>query len=181
VVWEKPSWCWEKNNTAMKKLFFLFTLQLMLSFTSTYSQSYNQEKVALTNFIIRMYKTQPFTGVKVFLDYENKYLISLVKLSPRNYSSENDMNRVAEVKAKSLVNQFINGSYITSESIITTTETTSRKNSTAVEDVIETITESSMGYVNALEHISTFTDENEPDKKVFIYLRELEKINKKKK
>ncbi|MEI8111337.1 MAG: hypothetical protein WCH59_10135 [Chitinophagia bacterium] len=165
----------------MKKIVFLFTIQLLLCLTDTFCQSFNQEKVALTNFIIRMYKTEPFTGVKVFLDYENKYLISLVKLSPKNYNSESDMNRVAEVKAKSLVNQFINGSYITSESIITTTETTSRKNSAAVEDVIETITESSMGYVNALEHISTFTDEKEPDKKVFIYLRELEKIKKKKK
>ena len=164
----------------MKKMFFLFSLQLLLSFTNSYSQSYNQEKVALSNFIIRMYKTEPFTGVKVFLDYENKYLISLVKLSPGNYNSENDMNRVAEVKAKALVNQFINGSYITSENIITTTESTSKKNSAAVQDVMETITESSMGYVNALEHISTFTDEKEPDKKVFIYLRELEKIKKKK-
>ncbi|MBU3743617.1 MAG: hypothetical protein FGM61_03590 [Sediminibacterium sp.] len=164
----------------MKKIFFLITLQLLVSVTNTYCQSFNQEKVALTNFIIRMYKTEPFTGVKVFLDYENKYLISLVKLSSGSYSSENDMNRVAEVKAKAQVNQFINGSYITSESIITTTATTSRKNSAAVQDVMETITESSMGYVNALELISTFTDENEPDKKVFIYLRELEKIKKKK-
>lgn len=164
----------------MKKMFFLCTLLLIGALTSAYCQSYNQEKVALTNFIIRMYKNEPFTGVKVFLDYENKYLISLVKLSPGNYSSENDMTRVAEVKAKALVNQFINGSYITSENIITTTETTSRKNSAAVQDVMETITESSMGYVNALEHISTFTDEKEPDKKVFIYLRELEKIKKKK-
>lgn len=155
-------------------------MQLLVFLTSTNCQSYNQEKVALTNFIIRMYKAAPFTGVKVFLDYENKYLISLIKLSPGNYKSENDMNRVAEVKAKALVNQFINGSYITAESIITTTETTSRKNSAAVQDVMETITESSMGYVNALEHIATFTDENEPDKKVFIYLRELEKIKKKK-
>lgn len=164
----------------MKKMFFLCTLLLIGSLTSAYCQSYNQEKVALTNFIIRMYKNEPFTGVKVFLDYENKYLISLVKLSPGSYHSENDMTRVAEVKAKALVNQFINGSYITAESIITTTETTSRKNSAAVQDVMETITESSMGYVNALEHISTFTDEKEPDKKVFIYLRELEKIKKKK-
>lgn len=164
----------------MKKILFFCTLLLIGTLTSAYCQSYNQEKVALTNFIIRMYKNEPFTGVKVFLDYENKYLISLVKLSPGNYSSENDMTRVAEVKAKAQVNQFINGSYITAESIITTTETTSRKNSAAVQDVMETITESSMGYVNALEHISTFTDEKEPDKKVFIYLRELEKIKKKK-
>jgi hypothetical protein len=42
------------------------------------------------------------------------------------------------------------------------------------------IKESSIGYVDALELISMFTDENETDKKVFIYLRELEKIKKKK-
>jgi hypothetical protein len=108
----------------MKKI--ILVLMIVGSFrTSTFSQSYNAEKTALSNFIVRMYKSEPFTGVKVFLDYENKYLISLVKLSASSNSSESAMNRVAEVKAKAQVNQFLNGSYISVESIVTTTATTS--------------------------------------------------------
>ncbi|MEI6583184.1 MAG: hypothetical protein WCO43_06290 [Chitinophagia bacterium] len=163
----------------MKKI-VLILITTCSFYMSAFSQSYNAEKIALSNFIARMYKSEPFTGVKVFLDYENKYLISLVKLSPGNYSSESAMNRVAEVKAKAQVNQFLNGSYISVESIVTTTATTSKKNGSSVSEISEVIKESSIGYVDALELISMFTDENEPDKKVFIYLREVEKIKKKK-
>jgi hypothetical protein len=151
-----------------------------LIFYSAKSQSFNQEKTSLTNFIIRMYKSEPFTGVKVFLDYDNKYLVSIVKLNSSTYNNENTMNRVAEVKAKAQVNQFMNGSYISLESIVTTTATTSKKNSNTITEVSEVIKESSVGYVDNLEHVSTFSDEKEADYKVFVYLRELEKIKKKK-
>jgi len=163
----------------MKKIVLILIMACSFH-VNTFSQSYNAEKTALSNFITRMYKSEPYTGVKVFLDYENKYLISLVKLNAGNYSSESAMNRVAEVKAKAQVNQFLNGSYISVESIVTTTATTSKKNGSSVSEISEVIKESSIGYVDALELISTFADENEPDKKVFIYLRELEKIKKKK-
>lgn len=147
---------------------------------SAKSQSFNQEKTSLTNFIIRMYKSEPFTGVKVFLDYDNKYLVSIVKLNSASYNNENTMNRVAEVKAKAQVNQFMNGSYISLESIVTTTATTSKKNSNSITEVSEVIKESSIGYVDKVEHVATFSDEKEADYKVFVYLRELEKIKKKK-
>lgn len=97
----------------MKKYIYLLTI-LILSFSNLFSQSYNSEKIALTNFITRMYNSQPWSGVRVFLDYENKYLISLVELNPANYKSENEIVRVAEIKSRSQVNQFLNGSYITS-------------------------------------------------------------------
>ena len=97
----------------------LLVILSCLLFGAAKSQSFNQEKTALTNFIIRMYKSEPFTGVKIFLDYENKYLVSIVKLNSSSYNNENTLNRVAEVKAKAQVNQFMNGSYITLESIVT--------------------------------------------------------------
>lgn len=43
------------------------------------AQSYNQEKTALTNFLVRMYESAPFDGVKAVEDYENAYLMSVVK------------------------------------------------------------------------------------------------------
>ena len=149
-------------------------------FDSSIGQSFNQEKTALTNFIIRMYKSEPFTGVKIFLDYENKYLVSIVKLNSSSYNNENTLNRVAEVKAKAQVNQFINGSYISLESVVTTTSTVSKNNSNTVSELNEVIKESSIGYVDNIEHVSTFSDEIDTNYKVFIYLRELGKIKKKK-
>jgi len=126
-----------------------------------------------------MYNSQPWSGVKVFLDYENKYLISMIELNPANYKTENEMVRVAEIKSRSQVNQFLNGSYITSETIIPTTEKVSKKNPSSIEDVREIIKETSIGYVNSMELISAFISEDEPAKKVFIYLKLLEKLNKK--
>lgn len=158
----------------------LLVIMSCLLFGAAKSQSFNQEKTALTNFIIRMYKSEPFTGVKIFLDYENKYLVSIVKLNGSSINNENTLNRVAEVKAKAQVNQFMNGSYITLESIVTTTSTVSKNNSTNMSELTEIIKESSIGYVDNIEHVSTFSDEIDTNYKVFIYLRELGKIKKKK-
>jgi hypothetical protein len=159
----------------MKKLFLLISLLLLIK-PPTFSQSFNSEKIALTNFITRMYNNQPWIGVKIFLDYENKYLISLVELNASNYKSENNMVRVAEIKSRSQVSQFLNGSYITSETIIPTTEKLSKNNSGSVEDVTEVIKETSMGYVSSMELISTFNSELDSNMKVFIYLKLLEKL-----
>lgn len=157
----------------MKKI--IITSCIFLIFCSPlFSQSFNQDKIALTNFISRMYNNQPWIGVKVFLDYENKYLISLVELNHSKYNTENEIVRVAEIKSRSQVNQFLNGSYITSETIIPTTEKVSKKNSSSVEDVKEIIKETSIGYVSSMELVSTFISEADTNKKVFIYLKLLE-------
>jgi hypothetical protein len=160
----------------MKKYVYLLTL-LILSFSKLYSQSYNSEKIALTNFITRTYNSQPWSGVRVFLDYENKYLISLVELNPANYNSENSMIRVAEIKSRSQANQFLNGSYITSETIVLTSDSISNKNLSSLEDIKEVIKETSIGYISTLELISTFISEANVNRKVFIYLKLLEKLN----
>lgn len=161
----------------MKKIVISTSIVLLIS-SQLFSQSFNQDKIALTNFITRMYKNQPWSGVKVFLDYENKYLISLVELNTANYKAENNMARVAEIKSRSQVNQFLNGSYITSETIIPTTDNTSKKNSSSVEDVTEVIKETSLGYVSSMEIINTFISEADSNKKVFVYLKLLEKLKK---
>jgi hypothetical protein len=91
------------------------------------------------------------------------------------------IDRVAEVKARAQVNQFMNGSYISTSSVITIpAEDGKKKSQPPVEDINEIIKENSIGYVDAVEQIACFTDEQETDKKVFIFLRELEKTNKKK-
>lgn len=147
-----------------KKSFSIFTL--MLVSLCIYAQGYNAEKTALTNFLVRMYKSAPFEGVRVVEDYDNHYLLSVLSLDPKKYDSESVMNRVAGVKAMSQASRFFNGSRITDSLIIRTTEQADGQTST---EIIEQINENSIGYVNALEQLTNFRDES--GNRVFIYYK----------
>lgn len=136
--------------------------------TAFYSQSFNADKTALTNFLIRMYKHAPF-DVKVVNDYNDNYLVSAVVLDPAKYGgNESTMLRVASVKAMSQASRYFNGSQISMDLIITTTE---QSNGEVNTEVIEKIKENSIGYVNQLEHLSNFTIED--GKQVFLYVKQI--------
>jgi hypothetical protein len=137
--------------------------------TSVFSQSYNTEKTALSNFLIRMYKNAPY-DVKIVEDYDNNYLVSAVMLDPAKYGgNENAMLRVASVKAMSQASRYFNGSSITADLVITTKEDAQGNANT---EIVEKIRENSIGYVKQLEHLSNFT--NDEGKQVFIYLKQVE-------
>ena len=136
--------------------------------TAFYSQSFNADKTALTNYLIRMYKHAPF-DVKVVNDYNDNYLVSAVVLDPAKYGgNESTMLRVASVKAMSQASRYFNGSQISMDLIITTTE---QSNGEVNTEVIEKIKENSIGYVNQLEHLSNFTIED--GKQVFLYVKQI--------
>jgi hypothetical protein len=136
--------------------------------TAFYSQSFNADKTALTNFLIRMYKHAPF-DVKVVNDYNDNYLVSAVVLDPTKYGgNESTMLRVASVKAMSQASRYFNGSQISMDLIITTTEQSDGEVNT---EVIEKIKENSIGYVNQLEHLSNF--DNDEGKQVFLYVKQI--------
>ena len=137
--------------------------------TQLFSQGYNQERVSLTNFLIRMYENAPFEGVRVVDDYEHKYLISVLSLETAKYENESQMNRVASVKAMSQANRFFNGSRITSDLVIRTT--TAQSNGETDTELIEIINEHSFGYVQSLEQLTNFSDENA--RTIFIYCTEI--------
>lgn len=80
------------------------------------------------------------------------------------------MNRVAGVKAMSQASRFFNGSNITSDLIIRTSE---KSDGTSDTEMIEEIKENSVGYVKALELLTSFDDPN--GKRVFIYITETKK------
>jgi hypothetical protein len=160
----------------MKKILLLNGLVFLFSI-SVFSQSFNQDKIALANFIEREYISQPWAGVKIFRDYENKYLISLVKLNPTLYKTENEMVRVAEVKSRSQANQFLNDPYITSETIIIT-ENKSKENSGTAQLIEDAIRDRAIGFTNSMELISTFISETDSNQKVFIYMKTLDKLKK---
>lgn len=146
------------------KLIFFF----LFSSLTIFSQSYNSEKIEMTNFLTRMYESKPFEGVKLFTDYENSYLLSVLTLDKSKYTNESVMFRVAGVKATAQVSRFFNGSQITSDLIITTKET---KDGNVETSMIERINENSYGWTEAIELLTNFTDE---DREVFIYYAKVE-------
>ncbi len=149
--------------------FIIFSMICELSF----SQSFNDEKVSLTNFVKRMYSSKPFEGVKIVDDYDHQYLVSVISLEKAKYTSEATMNRLAQVKAQSQANTFLNGSTISMDMVISTKETkdSSNKTSTIVETV-EQIKQNSMGFSQGLELLTNF-DNSDALRMVFIYAREV--------
>lgn len=142
----------------------IVTMLLLFSSIASFAQGYNAEKTSLTNFLIRMYENAPFEGVRAVDDYEQQYLISVLTLEKAKYPSESAMFRVAGVKAMSQASRFFNGSSITSDLIIRTSEKSDGSGDT---EMIETINEKSVGFVRALELLTNF--EMDDGRIVFIY------------
>ena len=156
----------------MKKI--LYTL--LITFSSLgYSQSINDDKTSVTNFIKRMYNSAPFEGVKVIDDYDHQYFISVLSLEKGKYPNEAMMNRVAQVKGQSQANIFFNGSTISSDLVIKTTESKSTdKPATSAVETIESIKENAMGFVKSMELLTNF-DNPDGKRMVFIFYKEMTK------
>lgn len=136
-----------------------------------FSQSYNQAQRALESFLVRMYKSAPFEGVKVVADYENSYLLSVVLVKKSAKSTESTMNRVAQLKSSRQVSQYLNGIISTeSETIIRTTENVKEEKS--IEEVTDIIKEKSIGFTKAMEVLTTF-DANE-NERCYMFYRKIE-------
>lgn len=152
---------------------------ILLSFlaNNSYCQGYNDEKTSLSNFIKRMYNSAPFEGVKVIEDYDHNYFISVISLEKAKYPSSSTMNRVAQVKAQQQANTFFNGSTISSDLVIKTTETKDSTSTKSTVETIESIRENSVGFVQGMELLTNFdTDENK--RMMFIYYREMKEEEK---
>lgn len=142
---------------------------ILLSVIGVSAQSYNSDKVAFTNFLVRMYNNEPFEGVRVVDDYDNAYLISVLALDKAKYKTESVLNRVASVKAMAQASRYFNGSNITQDMIIRTSEKSDGSSDT---EIIENIRENSVGYVKALEQLTNFTRED--GMQVFIFIKQLD-------
>ncbi len=148
------------------------TILFFVIVTQSFSQSFNDDKVSLTNFIKRMYTTKPFEGVKVIDDYDHQYFISVLSLEKAKYPNEAIMNRVAQVKGQSQANIFFNGSTISSDLVIKTSETKSTDNPNTTVETIESIKENSLGFVKSMELLTNF-DNADGKRIVFIYFKEI--------
>lgn len=147
----------------------VFVLLLMMVSLCTYAQGYSNDKVAFTDFLVRMYNNAPFDGVRVVNDYDNAYLISVLAIDKSKYkNNESVINRVASVKAMAQASRYINGANIMQDMIIHTTE---KSDGTSDAEIIESVHENSVGYVRALEQLTNFTRSD--GKLVFIFATKL--------
>jgi hypothetical protein len=158
----------------MKKILLFLILALAVDVNA---QSFNEDKTSFSNFIKRMYTATPFEGVKIVDDYDHQYLVSIISLDKGKYSDPSIMNRVAQVKAQSQANTFLNGASIRMDMIIKTTEKTSKDSISAVVETIEQIKQNSVGFTQGLELLTNF-DNADNKRMVFVYMRELIKEKK---
>ena len=153
----------------MKKVIWIFATALALS-TDVFAQSFDQERTALKNFLVRMYKAEPFEGVKVVADYENNYLLSVVLIA-NNGQPETAMNRIAQVKSQRQTSQYLGGVIKTeSETIIRTTENI--KEEKTIEEITDIIKENSVGFTKAMEVLVVLDTPN--NQKCYMFYRKVE-------
>jgi len=154
----------------MKKIILLLFIGCAFS---SYGQGFNDDKTAFSNFLKRMYNSSPFEGVKLVEDYDNEYIISVLSLE-KGTKSFSILSRVAQVKAQRQVSTFFNGSTVTAEFIIKTTE--EKADSSEVKTTVETIEkikENSVGFVKGLELLTNF-DIDEGERMLFMYIKKIE-------
>ena len=124
-----------------------------------------------------MYTATPFEGVKIVDDYDHQYLISVISLEKAKYNDPSVMNRIAQVKAQSQANTFLNGAVISMDMVIKTTEKTAKDSTNTIVETIESIKQNSTGFTQGLELLTNF-DNADSKRLVFIYMREIIKEKK---
>lgn len=123
----------------------------------------------LGDFMFGILKSKPFDGARIVSAPKNKYIISAITLDNSKYASTEMRDKAGHMKAKQFVNTMINGSTITSETIIRTDETDKETEITNT----EIVKEQAMGFINGLELLTI--KEIIPNKTTYIYYSKLNK------
>lgn len=155
----------------MNRKFHIIYLVFFLTALCANAQSFDEDRIVLSNFIERLYNNAPFEGCRILDDYDNSYLLSVVVLDPTKYKVSSAMNRVAQVKSQRNAGEFFNGTQSYSELTIKTPkgEKTASKNDMV--ETIEVIKVNSTGFVQQMQLLTTFEDKNHLT--VFIFYKEL--------
>ena len=103
------------------KLHLLNILFLFVAINSN-AQSFDEDRIVLSQFIERLYNNAPFEGCRIIDDYDNSYLLSVVALDASNYKTSSALNRVAQVKSQRNAGEFFNGTQSISEFVVKTTK-----------------------------------------------------------
>ena len=145
-------------------------IALLLFSSSIYSQDIGGNKVGVGNFVRRMYNSQPFEGVKILQTQEGvDYMISVVALKNDSSKTESIKSRIASIKAKAFVSQYLNGSNISNEVIVVTTEQRNKDSTITKSELKETLKETSIGFIEGgMELIINF-ESNDSKNIIYIY------------
>lgn len=150
--------------------YFCFII-CVFSAASLNAQSFNQERIALENFLVRMYSNGPFEGVKLVSDYNKTYLLSVVII--KEGSAEATNNRIAQIKSQRQVSQYIGGlTTIDSETIIRTTEDS--QNHLSCEEITDIIKEHSTGFTKGMEVLTTFKVKD--NNQCYMFYRDIDEL-----
>ena len=148
---------------------------LLYGNVTLYAQDFGGSKVGISNFARRMYNAQAFNGAKILQTEDGQdYMISVVELKKDPAKPESIMSRIASVKAKAYASQYINGSNVSSEVVIVTTEEKTKDSVITKIEMQESLKESSTGFADGMELLTNF-DSNDGKQAVYIYYREVKK------
>jgi hypothetical protein len=154
----------------MKKALVAFLSSMLLN-VEIRSQDFGGDKVGIGNFARRMYNVQPFNGVKLLQTQDGQdYMISVVELKKDPSKSESIQSRIASVKAKAYASQYINGSNISTDVYVITTEEKTKDSVIAKTTLQEILKESSMGFVDGMELLTKF-DSSDNIHLVYVYYK----------
>ena len=157
----------------VKGLHKISLVLLLFNAVCGYSQSYDQERIQLSNFIERMYRNAPFDGCRIVDDYDNSYLLSVVTLDRSKFKTTQIMNRVADVKSQRNAGEFFNGTQSYTEMTIKTPK--GEEHESDMTEVYELIKVHSIGHVKQMQLLTSF--EYEAGMQVFVYYKKVEKRN----
>lgn len=144
---------------------------LLCSFTvMVFAQSFDQERIALSKFIERMFNNTPFEGCRIVDDYDNSYLLSVVELDKSKYKTSSVMNRVAQVKSQRNAGEFFNGTQSYSEITIRTPKS-EEKGGKEMAETYEIIRTNSTGFVQQMALLTQF--ESKDGTAVFVYYKKV--------
>lgn len=144
----------------------LLSIVATLISVASFAQSYNSDLNDLGQYVQRMYMNEPFEGARIVENIDKCYLICIVTETPT--SNDYATNRKAEVKGLSYANEFLNGAHVSQNTVMYTKENSKGYSYSEIEDFIES---RSMGYVQTMQVISTFT--NDKGKKVYVFCKQL--------
>ena len=126
-------------------------------------------QLKLEDFIKSKYSSTSFEGVKIVSLGEAQFLVSMAVTSDANHKTTSTLNRVAMIKARRETLKFINGSSITSETILETSETVSDRSVNYYESFFDRIKENSAGWVQGMSVLTSWYSNNGKDYVLAIY------------
>lgn len=130
----------------------------------------NKSESLLTNFAKRVYNIEKFEGVKIVEDETETFAVIAVKIEKKNLQSSS-LNTIANMRAKSYLSKFQNGSYMTSEIIMISSSNDSIMKQPISNEVMK---EYSSGFAKGLGSLAVL-EEVEPGVNVYLFYSKLSK------